>query len=586
MSRKEVGTGWDRDSRNAINNNFEELYKVQDRAIAEATQAVISDSKLIWKEPVATFNDIATTYTDPQNGYTVMARDTGKVYRFFEGNWDEIQEIDAGPVNAAETRLYQKIDDTAGDLSLLQTQNKTNIVESINEVTSQMASSANEIQEKYESPFVSQGIKIPKPILVFEDDDGRIETWTKTREIFNRKGKKFVSAVSAGLVDTTGYMTLSQVKQLQAEGHEISAHSFMHYGGDADIGGISQSKQWFIDNDIKCDTYTWVGGAYSDLTINEAKKYYKCAVSVERGINIVPVKQFRLNRFAVGSMFGNNTIAGLLEDGSQTQYNAMVDMAKNNNALVIAMMHNWNPQFDTTQEARLEAMIDYADNQGVEIMTLSEALEYFGNLIDVGTDSKDFFRVGANGKISSPVLDKFIYKNMGLNPSGITSSTLGTSFEKGFVSIATFNLTPVTGFPVSNAGILETYYPYDAYGIHQKWYPYNSGTMWFRQYNGANNTWGIWRRISLDSTSTISVSVDAQTINANSVKEIQITHPDASNIDGNNDLILMSPIGGLENNLIHSVSMWSNKTIILRLYNPTASAITTAVRNWRVKVLK
>lgn len=109
MARREIGTRWDRENRNNINENFKELYNVQNRAIEEATQAVIDSAKLIWLEPVNTFADIATTYPNPEIGHTVFVRDTGKVYRFYDGDWMEIQQIDAGPVNEVDTRLSEEI---------------------------------------------------------------------------------------------------------------------------------------------------------------------------------------------------------------------------------------------------------------------------------------------------------------------------------------------------------------------------------------------------------------------------------------------------------------------------------------------
>lgn len=448
---------------------------------------------------------------------------------------------------------------------------------------------SDKIQKKYESPYLSQSLKLQKPILVFIDDDGKVETITKTKAIFDSKGKKFVSAVTTSLVDTAGYMTTSQVKQLQTEGHEISSHLVTHVGiTDARLPEIGDSKRWFDERGLNVTSMTWVGGAFSDNAIAEAKKYYTCGTSVERGKNTPPVRQFILRRYAVGSFLSNTTVDGILEDGSQTQYNAMVDMAKNNNALVIAMMHNWHADFNTTQQARLEAMIDYAIAQGVEIMTLNEAMKSFGNLMDIGTDAKGVFRVGADGKVtSSASIDKLVYKNIGVDPAGINNTTLGTAFEKGFVTIASFKLTSNSGFPVSNAGTLETYYVNDQYTIQQRWYPYNNPTMlYYRQYNGISGVWNTWVKLSLDATAPVTVSIPAQTVNANSFLDYQLDHPDATNIIATTDVVSAVPIGGIENSVLFNVTMWTNKKIIIRYYNPTGAAINLAARNWRIKVTR
>lgn len=121
MARREIGTRWDRENRNNINENFKELYDVQNRAIEEATQAVIDSAKLLWLEPVNTFTDIATTYPNPEVGHTVFVRDTGKVYRFYDGAWMEIQQIDAGPVNEVDTRLSAEIEENRQEIEQART---------------------------------------------------------------------------------------------------------------------------------------------------------------------------------------------------------------------------------------------------------------------------------------------------------------------------------------------------------------------------------------------------------------------------------------------------------------------------------
>ncbi|WP_214771274.1 hypothetical protein [Exiguobacterium sp. s133] len=66
---------------------------------------IINSSKLIWKEPVNSFSLLSTTYPSAEEGYTSMARDTGKVYRQNGSTWVEIQDIDPTAINAVETRV-------------------------------------------------------------------------------------------------------------------------------------------------------------------------------------------------------------------------------------------------------------------------------------------------------------------------------------------------------------------------------------------------------------------------------------------------------------------------------------------------
>ena len=45
------------------------------------------ETKIDWKEAVETFDDIATTYPEPEKGWTVSVNDTDTVYRFNGTDW-------------------------------------------------------------------------------------------------------------------------------------------------------------------------------------------------------------------------------------------------------------------------------------------------------------------------------------------------------------------------------------------------------------------------------------------------------------------------------------------------------------------
>jgi hypothetical protein len=53
-------------------------------------QSLLDQQKLVYKQSVATFADIATTYPTPQLGWRVVTKDTGLVYRYDGTTWLEI----------------------------------------------------------------------------------------------------------------------------------------------------------------------------------------------------------------------------------------------------------------------------------------------------------------------------------------------------------------------------------------------------------------------------------------------------------------------------------------------------------------
>ena len=69
--RNQTG-GWE-----AINNVSEDEFN---KKLNELEQKIINN--IDWKETVNTFADIATTYPNPQDGWTVSVKDTNKIYRY------------------------------------------------------------------------------------------------------------------------------------------------------------------------------------------------------------------------------------------------------------------------------------------------------------------------------------------------------------------------------------------------------------------------------------------------------------------------------------------------------------------------
>lgn len=93
------------------------------------TQQVIAETLIIWVPYVATYDDIAAIYPIPETGWTTIAQDTGIRWRYNDTTW---VNIGVEPT------------DKVGDTTQLPTTDKTNVVNSIKEVSGQLASKANQ----------------------------------------------------------------------------------------------------------------------------------------------------------------------------------------------------------------------------------------------------------------------------------------------------------------------------------------------------------------------------------------------------------------------------------------------------------
>lgn len=113
MKLNRTGSLWDRNQRNGINENWQIIegdYKnIVDNVSNKAYQQVVDNAKLNWKEPVNSYSNLPSSAT---KGDTRMTRDTGKVYRYSGTAWQEIQQIDAGPVNELDSRVSSQLAQT------------------------------------------------------------------------------------------------------------------------------------------------------------------------------------------------------------------------------------------------------------------------------------------------------------------------------------------------------------------------------------------------------------------------------------------------------------------------------------------
>ncbi|GGJ49585.1 right-handed parallel beta-helix repeat-containing protein [Virgibacillus salexigens] len=114
MGKKEINTLWDRESRNNINHNFEELYTKLNSIVGtiseEAVQQIIDSAKINWLAPVATKSELPST---ANIGDAVMVSENGagvaEVYRYNGSDWELIQEFDPTAINELDDRLQSEI---------------------------------------------------------------------------------------------------------------------------------------------------------------------------------------------------------------------------------------------------------------------------------------------------------------------------------------------------------------------------------------------------------------------------------------------------------------------------------------------
>jgi hypothetical protein len=103
------------------------IYTELDNAgnVKETLADIFDKSKVVYKTPVASYSNIATTYPSPNTGEAVQVEDTGRFYRWDGSAWQYFQILHP-------TQLAQILTDM-GDKAFLTTTDKSSLVNAINE---------------------------------------------------------------------------------------------------------------------------------------------------------------------------------------------------------------------------------------------------------------------------------------------------------------------------------------------------------------------------------------------------------------------------------------------------------------------
>lgn len=69
---------------------------------------------------------------------------------------------------------------------------------------------------------------LPEQMIALTFDDGKIEDYTVTSKLLNKRGLKATFYIVPDFVGKDGYMTWEQIKELHDDGHDIQCHSYYH----------------------------------------------------------------------------------------------------------------------------------------------------------------------------------------------------------------------------------------------------------------------------------------------------------------------------------------------------------------------
>lgn len=283
-----------------------------------------------------------------------------------------------------------------------------------------------------------------RPLMTFIDDDACSQFADIWPAICEEKGIKVNCAVISDAIGNNTHLSWDQIVSM----HNAGIVEFVnHTNAQENLSGIEPEvvyervmacKNALADHNIYTgDILVYPYGSYDESCVNVLRNICRCAITTDMGSTITynepPVRTFALwrNELVESTAGANPTLSWM---------KSVVDAAKTNNAWVIWMSHSQYAGFDSDAIANIKSLIDYAVEQGVDIVTASEGLDIFGNVFETGN-----------------------YKNNGM-ANGFVVGCDGTTYGRGadFEEIHNKYLfgTPAKAFPRCNmlASYVDGYY--------------------------------------------------------------------------------------------------------------------------------
>ena len=434
----------------------------------------------------------------------------------------------------------------------------TNVENEIDGINSSLDNKTNEIRN----------INLPQNynggIAVFTDDDGYstvIDKWVN--DICVEKDIKISIGVISKYTYNADKLNATQLKELQTQGYDLLSHSYEHINlNNATVeqakNDFVQDHNWWISNGFevpKTLVYPWGLDRANEEMKTIVRKYYSYGLHSSTNFNGIPLDNMWVQRVDLA----RKTLDELKQEVTNAYYN---------NGLIVFYTHSQYPEGDGANyfpTQKIKDLIDYIKTvRKMPIMTFSEAIKLKGNVIQAGEGSKydRFFALSNDGRVSMPqnvniVKDRSYHINTSI-----------VNFPDKTLSIVAVSQEDDT---MLNKGGNLFIYRYDTGNSFEMFMPNGTVDVYKRNWTyGASNWEGFINLHPKNSTERITLTTDdLGSLSANTLKKVQKTL--STNLNLNNYIIIVNPIGCPYNIMWSYGINYSNKTIEFSLLSPVGT---------------
>ena len=311
----------------------------------------------------------------------------------------EINDIKNTELQNLNTTI-QEVNETLGNKTGLPS-GDSNVIASINRIDSKPLEPINYTLGSNVSKTIQRiNSDMPNCIVSFISDDLYMADYTK-KDWFKELGCAYTIPVVCSRINSDGYPTLEQVLELQNDyGYEIASHTFNHVDltnqtDEVMKEELKSSFEFLNKNGLRCENFMIPFGKYNNKVLAVASKYYRSIRSSEEdynsiGLDTTRIKSFWIDRYKTTDLEGQKT---------------RVDNAFENGLWLIFSMHTGS-MGESEFTDMVKPLIEYINSKNIPIMTVSKALDYFQNPIEVSSITSAgvrtrHFCINAKGEIKS-----------------------------------------------------------------------------------------------------------------------------------------------------------------------------------------
>lgn len=438
-----------------------------------------------------------------------------------------------------------------------------------NEVTSQLAQTE---QQQFKNSPVSH--KSQRPLIVWIDDDAHKGVYTKIAPILREYNIKMTSALITGAeiglpvenvpdrVSGTSIMTYEQMKELHDEGIvEFVSHTHTHDANNR-LTQMTEASLRFEFSEtqrvLKALGFNhrhlvYPFGTENSFVQRVASEYFDSAVHIRGGYVGRNMNQYKINRQSMDS----------------TDFDAIkaeMDKAIETNTGLILMSHI--DQYGGLDLTKVRQVIEYAQNNGMKFVTLSEFIQEKGNLLQFGEN-----KITANGDVFGGKIGT-VQRRQDITHNGDIYQ-----FEENKLTITRVTPSNAVAYGLPTSFNLITYRDEQLGYSFQKAIFSDAIPSRTRVYNSSNDDWGNWFS-SVITLQPLYVTVDT-TISPGNTHQQSISAGRAST----NNMYIIKPETNISRFIRFEAFCVNNGELIVRITN-TSQADRAVNNTFKIDILK